>query len=374
MTVNETRSICQLTSAHSLDDERILHRFARTVAELGFESTIVGPDDGNISFQGVKFVPCPRTDGRTTFWQHWLSSIFILFWAVRNPKGIYQIHDPDMLLTGIILRLFGRRVIYDVHDDYQASFETRLQNRSLLRLWVPRAWWLFERLSARLFSKVTVADRHLAEKFSFCKPELFGNFPRVDFAPAPAAPNTDTFNVLYVGGVTRGRGLGIALEAIREASKPDMRLHVVGPCRDRQLLRELQAEPKVVLHGRVTWTDLPRYFCQAHVGLALYQPLPAFLYSPGENSVKIIEYMAYGIPVITSNFSGLKRFVETHGIGLTVDPTKPDQVGATLNTLYGDSERRIALSSRARERFESQFNWDRQVVRLESLYRQLLPS
>lgn len=361
-------SICQLTSGHSLDDERILHRFARSAAELGYESTIAGPDDGSFSFCGVSFVPCPKTHGKPTFSQRWLSPLNLLLWSFRNRKDVYQIHDPDMLLTGLFLRFLGRHVIYDVHDDYEASFETRLKSRPLLHPWFPAAWWQFEKLAARFFSKVSVADRHLAEKFAFCNPETFGNFPRSDFAPRPAEPNGDTFNVLYVGGVTRERGLGVALDAIRQLSSQEIRLHIVGACRDQGLKEQLESESRVILHGRVTWTDLPRFFSEAHVGLALYQPLPAFLYYPGENAVKIIEYMAYGIPVITSNFKGLDRFVTRYDIGATVDPTDPVAVRDCLEHLHYNHEVRRKFGRNARAAFQSQFNWDAQVERLDALY------
>lgn len=371
MSSTKNQSVCQLTSAHPVDDERILHRFARSAAELGYESTVVGPHDGAFSFPGVSFVACPHIRGKPAFWKRRMSPLFILSWALRNRKDLYQIHDPDMLLTGLALRLVGRRVIYDVHDDYQASFETRLKKRPLLRPWIPTLWWFFEKVSSRFFSKITVADRHLAAKFHFCKPKLFGNFPRIDFAPKPANPKSDTFNVLYVGGVTRQRGLAVALEAIRKIARKDIQFHVVGSCPDRQLQQDLESEPTVKLHGRVTWTDLPQFFSKSHVGLALYQPLPAFLYCPGENAVKIIEYMAFGIPVITSNFPGLSKFVDEHDIGLTVDPTDPDKVAECLERLYQNPREREAFAKKARAAFEFQFNWELQVERLDSMYQEL---
>ena len=364
--------VCQLTTGHSLDDERILHRIARSAREFGCESVIAGPGDGTLAFPTIEMISYPQLNhrlgplGRLFVW------IPVLWWSLRNRQDLYHIHDPDLVLVGLVLKLLRRKVIYDVHDDYEASFKDRLASQPFLLKWVPSCWWWFERRAAEAFDGVVVADRHLAAKFSRCEAVLLGNFPDHQFT---ASANTDaetTFNLLYVGGVTRARGVGVALEALRKLSFPDIRLHIVGSANEASLLEALQDEPRVVLHGRVPWTDLKRHYERAHVGLALYQPLEGFLYCPGENAVKVIEYMAAGIPVLTSDFPGLRAFVEGQGIGQVVKPDDPAAVAAVIDVLYHDDRLRRRLGTKGRTLFESEYNWERHKGRLLELYRRVL--
>lgn len=295
-----------------------------------------------------------------------------ILWALRSSVDLFQIHDPDLIPAGLILKLFSRRVIYDVHDDYEASLKDRFRGKGWKANLVPALWWWFERNASRAFDGVVVADRHLAAKFEHCFPVVLGNYPRLDFTPAARAENEETFNLIYVGGVSRERGLGIALDALRLLPYDDVRLHIIGACRDGDLMSALRGEPRVVLHGRVPWTELHRYYIKAHVGLALYQPLESFLYYPGENAVKILEYMAAGIPVLCSNFPGLRVFVGDTGCGLLAQPDDAQDVACKIAALRQNVSLRRTMGETGRRLFEAEYNWEGNQGRLVELYERIL--
>lgn len=363
--------VAQLTSRHAITDNRILHGMARTAEAAGYRSVVMGParEDGN--YGQVQLKACPvLKDGRRL--PHAWLLLCLLEGAVRSRYPLFQIHDPDLLPVGLLLKLFGRRVIYDVHDDYEASFKDRFHNRRWLRGWFPSVWWWVERNAARLFDGVVVADRHLAQKFSRCRPAILGNYPRLDFTPMAQTDGEETFNLIYVGGVSRERGLEMALEALKLLPMSELRLNVIGTGRDPELIDRLRADSRVVLHGRVPWPELHRHYVRSHVGLALYQPLECFLYCPGENAVKIIEYMAAGIPVLCSNFPGLKIFVEDSECGWVVQPDDPAAIAGKIQQLYEDASLRKKQGANGRRLFESEYHWEKQEQRLVDLYQRIL--
>lgn len=364
--------ICQLASGHLVGDERILHRMARTAARYGYRSTFVVPHDGRASCEGVELVACPLTSTKLGGWRRWTASLHLLWWALRSDGDLFQIHDPDMLPAGLLLKLFRRRVIYDVHDDFEASAKDRLRRRGWIGRWGPRIWWWFERNAVRAFDGVVVADRHLARKFAHCRPVILGNYPRLDFTPPAQAEGEKTFNLIYVGGVTRERGLEMALKALHLLPMPELRLHVIGEGQDAALIDALKTEPRVAMHGRVPWTELHRHYVRAHAGLALYQPRESFLYYPGENAVKVVECMAAGIPVVCSNFPGLKAFVADSGCGLAVQPDDPEAIAAAIRRLMEDPALRRQLGANGRRLFEAEYNWEKHEPALAELYRRIL--
>ncbi|MBX3423900.1 MAG: glycosyltransferase family 4 protein [Pirellulaceae bacterium] len=338
---------------------------------MGFRAAVAGPADASGDYQGIALISIFDPTRIRWFRHRVFAWIRVCWWALFSKFRIFHFHDPDLIPAGIVLRLFGRKVIYDVHDDYQATFQLLTANRWWLRNWFPSCWWRFERTAARLFNGVIVADRHLAQKFQACRPIVLGNFPRLDFTNPADTSHESTFNVLYVGGVTRERGLKVALDSLKTLPQQDIRLHVIGPCHDQLLLQELSHDPRVVVHGRLNWTELSRHYERAHIGLALYQPLPIFLYCTGENAVKIIEYMAAGIPVLSADFPGLRAFVSEAGVGLVVDPQDAVAVAGQIQRLYSDRELLSHLGRRGRELFESEYHWEKHEPKLAELYRQV---
>ncbi|MGD9780912.1 MAG: glycosyltransferase family 4 protein [Kiritimatiellia bacterium] len=358
-------TVAQLTSRHAVTDNRILHCMARTAAAAGYPSVVMGPAAAEGAYGRIRLRPCPlEKEGRRI--ASAVVPLRLLWGALKSPYPLFHFHDPDLLPVGLVLKLFGRRVVYDVHDDYQAALADRLRRHPALARGWSRLWWVFERNSARVFDGVVTADQHLAQKFAGCHPVILRNYPRLDFTAPAKTEGESTFNLIYVGGVTRERGVGMALRMLRLLPMPELRLHVVGTGSEGDLLDELKAEPRVVLHGRVPWTDLHRLYEKAHVGIAIYQPLAGFV--TVDHSVKIVEYMAAGIPVVCSNFPGLKKFVEDAGCGLAVQPDEPAAIAGQIRRLMGDADLRRRLGATGRRLFESEYNWEKHEGQLVELY------
>ena len=359
-------AVAQLTSHHAVTDNRILHCMARTADGAGYPGAILGPAVADGTYGRIRLLACPlEKEGRRLSFAG--VPLRLLWGALKSPYPLFHFHDPDLLPVGLVLKLFGRRVVYDVHDDYQAALADRLRRHPALASGLSRLWWVFERNSARVFDGVVTADQHLAQKFAGCHPVILRNYPRLDFTAPANTEGESTFNLIYVGGVTRERGVEMALRMLRLLPMPELRLHVVGTGREGDLLDELKADPRVVLHGRVPWTELRRHYEKAHVGIAFYQPLAGFV--TVDHSVKIVEYMAAGIPVVCSNFPGLKALVEDSGCGLVAPPDDPEALAAQIRRLMEDPALRRRLGETGRRLFESEYNWEKHEGRLVDLYR-----
>ena len=366
--IKKPNEICQLTTAHSLDDERILHRMAISAEQMGYGGAVAGCADESSQYGNVPLIAARKKRKRGLIPNRFTAWLSVTRWALASPFGVFQIHDPDLIPGGLILRMCGRKVIYDVHDDYQKNIETRLPRLLYLNVLVALMWWIFEKTSSRFFNGIIVADRHLEGKFRPLKSIVLGNFPNMDFTGESNTRGEKTFNLLYVGGVNWQRGIRVSLEALRLIKNDEIRFHIVGTCRDQALLEELQTEPRIILHGQIPWEKLSSFYEKAHLGLALYQPLPCFIYCPGENAVKVLEYMAAGIPVVTSNFPGLSKFIGDGNFGCVVDPTDPAAIAKQISRLHQDTELRQALGRNGRQLFESDFNWEVHEPKLANFY------
>ena len=84
----------------------------------------------------------------------------------------------------------------------------------------------------------------------------------------------------------------------------------------------------------------------------------------------IVEAMACGTPVITSNVAAMP---ETAGdAALLVDPHSPARIAAAMDQLTKDSGLRARLIAAGKERAPL-FSWDRAIDRLLDVYREMAP-
>ena len=118
----------------------------------------------------------------------------------------------------------------------------------------------------------------------------------------------------------RGRGLEQAIDAL--ALAPEIRLRLIGPGRGeyqaglRARARARGVEDRVEWRGAVTPREVVPALKGAAVGLSLIQPICESYELTLPN--KLFEYLAAGIPVLTSDVPVSARFVEEHGIGEVV--------------------------------------------------------
>lgn len=272
---------------------------------------------------------------------------------------------------GLLLRVLGRKVVYDVHEDVKAQVQDRLSRWGAIGRTVAAVWGDVEVAASRLLSGVVVVDSHLQSRFAKSGPVVVSNFPSSLFwEGARRVRTTAEFRITYVGGVTEARGLGVLLDAL-DLLAGEVVLHVIGDIPETPLGTRLRAHPRVLLHGRVPWSQVAGHLANADLGVALLQPVRAYL--EVEYVVKVFEYLSVGVPVLVSDFPKLRRQVEEFGYGMVVDPASPPAVAAAIEHLRNHPELRREMGERGRRAVRERFNWDREEAKLLALYRTLLP-
>src|SRR5687767_460858 len=107
-----SHKIVMLANGHPVFDTRIFVKEACTLAHAGYEVSIIIPATQDDRRDGVSILAVrPTSKG----WQ----KLIIHPWRIlrralqQSRQAIYHIHDSDILVVGIVLKIAGRRVIYD---------------------------------------------------------------------------------------------------------------------------------------------------------------------------------------------------------------------------------------------------------------------
>jgi glycosyltransferase involved in cell wall biosynthesis len=135
----------------------------------------------------------------------------------------------------------------------------------------------------------------------------------------------------------------------------DARLLVVGGGRGVEPLLAAAAavgvQDRITVTGEVAHGDVSSFLATAAVGLAPYPRQEPFYFSP----IKVVEYMAAGLPVVATEQGDIGALVEHAGI--TVPPDDLDAFTDAIHELFTDPGLRQRLG-RAGRRRASALSWD----------------
>ncbi len=166
--------------------------------------------------------------------------------------------------------------------------------------------------------------------------------------------------IFYAGYLDRGHGVDILLDAFLQLpAELGARLVItgLGPLEGilRKKSRDSAAESRIQMLGRVGREQLPKLLDQATLGVAPYRQ--SSLASAGD-PLKLKEYLALGLPVVTTNVGGIPSLFKGSSAGLIVEDSPEELSGAMLRILKLTDSVYAKMHKDALALGE-QYSWDR---------------
>jgi glycosyltransferase involved in cell wall biosynthesis len=361
-----------LTSAHDARDARILLKECMALKGAGMDVAQVAPGGEEGEHCGVKLCSVRVLHGR---WKRMTSTAWQVYRAALRLKAdVYHFHDPELIPAGLLLKLHGKRVVYDVHEDLPRQIYSKEWLPPLGRGAVALMARALERVAALACDAIVVATPAIARRFPPKKTVLVQNYPRREEYQCLDAPRdfTRSRRLIYVGQIAQIRGIK---EMVRAMSflppSSDARLALVGAFESVALAEEVRGLPgfeRVDCLGERSREEVRALMSECCAGLVLFLPEPNHLEA---QPTKLYEYMAAGLPVIASNFPHWRSIVEEPGCGLVADPCDPPAIAAVIQRLLEAPEEAAAMGSRGRELARTRYSWEAEAVKLVELYRRL---
>ena len=364
--------IVHLTSVHPVGDTRILHKEAATLAAAGHQVVLVAAAERETTIRGVRVRAVARPKGRLGR-MSWTAAQ-VLRAALAERADVYHFHDPELIPVGLCLKLAGRRVIYDVHEDISAQIRSKPWIRPGLRRLVAAAVTALEGGAARLFDAIVIANPLHAPRFPAATTVVVRNLP--DLAEFPAAREVEREPALmYVGSLTRVRGVFEMVQAMAllPASCP-ARLWLGGRFAEPDLEAACRAQPgwaRVDALGWLDRTQVAERLARARIGVVLLHPTPQHHTS---YATKLFEYMAAGLPVVAADLPINREIVDQAGCALLVDPLDPAAAARAILWLIEHPAEAEAMGRRGRTAVEQHYTWQTEARALLRLYDRLDPA
>jgi glycosyltransferase involved in cell wall biosynthesis len=370
-------------------DQR-LRKQVRDLANDGFRVSVVSrKDPENASYRdlpGLRVLDYPAPAEPASMYGYAREYGASFAWAalrcaavrLRGRIDVVQFClPPDIYFPiGRVLSWLGATVVADYRDLMPELFAARYEDPRPAILSTLR--WL-ERRTHRVADHTICTNEYFRQRLTEAgaapgQVTIVGNGPvlaRVERAVAdPALRGKHEFLCCWIGKMGRQDRVDLLIEAIghvvHDLGRTNCGFAVLGDgeClgEAKSLSARLGLEPWVRFPGWLSEEEVFSYLATADLGLDT--SLQADI-SP----VKIMEYMAFGIPVVA--FDVQETRVMSEGAAALVPPADVAGFARELVALLDDSERRARLGEAGRMRVKTELAWERQSAVYLALMRRL---
>lgn len=283
-----------------------------------------------------------------------------------SPYSVIHVHSvPDFeVLAAFIPRLFGSRVILDIHDIVPEFYASKFGvSKSSIAF---RALALIEKASIACSDHVIISN-HLWQKKLIARsvePEkctALINYPNLSVFSRRENPEISKgiFTLCYPGTLNQHQGVDIAIRAVARIrhTAPNLRFIIIGDGPEREnlkaLIRELGISDQVSIKGFVPIESIADVMAGVNLGVV---PKRSNSFGNEAFSTKIMEFMAMGVPVLASR----TRIDEYYFNQTLVEYFEPDDVedlASKILALMNDLDRRKQLQVNALA-FIQENNWE----------------
>lgn len=300
--------------------------------------------------------------------------------SLRGRFDVVQVHNPpDFLVVAALLpKLFGARIVFDVHDLSSDMFAMRFPRRAAgVASPVLHA---IERFATRIADLVvTVHEPYRAELVRRGVDErktlVVLNSLVESLLPMPVPPpEGEPFRIVYHGTVTPHYGITMLVEALPAlaARIPDVRLEIYGEGDAVPALRAAAEEHGVSQLLTMTGERLPhdevlRRVAGASVGVI--PNLPSLL-NRYALSTKLFEYVALGVPVVSADLPTLRAHFSDEEVAF-FRAGDAESLATTLLSIAENYDAALARARVAKQRYDNSYRWNLQAAKYVSALEQL---
>lgn len=374
--VNPMREIVIVTSIHADFDARIW-KHATSLVKRGLDVHLVCPwncDDERIG--GIRMHPFPRVQKR---WQRpFLLPIRIRKRLKHLVKGadIIHFHDIDLLPYMALLAIFGKHVVYDVHENYAEEMLVRNWPKYLkkvLAFLVLHGERMFTRIVGNVIL-VTEAQEKTFQHGSIQKLYIKNYASRCLVEEAKDDYHSRESAVVFIGSHYESNGSLLLIDIARKMknrgypipfivadrfSSLKFRKHFVELSRTKDLQEIVQLTPNV------NPSEIANILNKATIAINPVLRVPKQIRAI---NTKLFEFMAVSLPIVTSDLPTPKQLIEEANCGLLAQPEKVESFVDAIIRLIEDRDLAYRLGQNGQKAILEQYSWESQMPSLIEFY------
>ncbi|RLE43896.1 hypothetical protein DRJ22_06400 [Candidatus Woesearchaeota archaeon] len=372
---------------------RGLGQLSESLRELGHEPIIVTrrPRSGK-TIREFNNIPVIQVPSNCTHCAHLVSNpiplnILWSLWATNLTKkykleGIFVRETPLSWQVLTTAKKLSIPVFLDLRENLGEAYAAANKNKKIRRLLrQKRLVNLYESVVVPKFSHIFASTYELAMWLARdykVKPKdlsVIGNYPSKSFLEQADRAirekenwkSRNTIRMVHAGYVLESRGLQDIVKALAVLAekKVVVFLRIIGEgtytTELKRLVEKFGLNKNVEFLPMLPPENVPKALAKCDIGVCSYllneqthQTLPG----------KLFEYMAVGLPILSSARKPVVRIIEETGSGLIYRSRKPEDIAEKILELISNRNRMEEMGRKGREAVLRRYNWKTNLDKL----------
>ena len=283
----------------------------------------------------------------------WTSDITVLVAKLKGKRSILTVHNdmdkPDLfgkIITWIYLHTFFQVTLYFVdkiiivNPHWKTAFK-KTRN-------------IFERFSSKITTLPNGVDTEMFQ---------------------PSTNKSKHPTILFVSILDehhRFKGFNYLIHAIPKIKEkiPNVKLIVVGEGalvdEYREESKKMGVEDVIEFHGKKTQEELIQYYQRSNVFVLPSIEIEGF-------GIVLLEAMASGIPVVTTDVAGVAPEISQHKTGMVVAKANSKELADVIIAILENVDDQRRMGARGRKLIEERYGWGMIAKKISKIFNELLP-
>ncbi len=222
----------------------------------------------------------------------------------------------------------NKKVIWQLQESYPDYIRDYISTQSFIKNFNKYLYSfyinLYQKYYSTLFDYIIVTDDSIKKYFNPIINDKIVAIYNYSSLEAYGTNVSKEYDLIYCGGITTARGAMSILKAVKigKEIKSDIKMVFVGPVSEKDLRTKMDRYimknnlgKNIFFIGSISFDKIGSYLAKSKIGLAPLFPISKY---KKNISMKIFEYMQYGLPIVGSDFGPIKSFLEESNSGICV--------------------------------------------------------
>lgn len=390
-----------ITTRHTLDDARIIHKEALSLANAGHEVCLLYScndryeylrNDGKLivkgeaphgktTYRGLNVYGLPKRNGLIGKVKMCLELGKL---AAKLNADVYHAHEPDLSLV-IAIRAkkilakhgFKSLVVHDMHE-YPPG-EPADKGPKFFKSVILYSFILWDKLLVRNVDHVFTANNIvrgyiLSLQYKLSVDVLF-NGPILKLFPQPAFKtwprNEEKLLLCHEGSLPFDRGLKEMIQAVNHL-RDRVCLRIVGDVFGEErtwLMKEIEDKglhDNITITGWLPYEKVSEAVNSCHVGLILFRDCIENRLAGPPN--KLFNYMNSGLPVLSVDFPEMRQIIQEEECGMLIRDQSIEAITESIEALLLNIEVLERMSKNGQKAINERYAWEVIEKKLISSY------